>query len=164
MLVSRYWNLNWKSESHVLIVGCMCELCHWLHVAASICLFFKGLEKSPVWHLSAQPVIPPLLVVGYNLKNMVSLQVYHHVFPKYRFCLGWPPLLHYATIYLVTFFCKLLNPIVTVIVFICLRNLLHLQSVHFWCINNPPSSACRPQNSEKIYCRLCMGHLWWRGS
>lgn len=47
----------------------MRELCHWLHVSASVCLLFEGLETPAVWCLSTRPGLSSRLVVGCNLKK-----------------------------------------------------------------------------------------------
>nr|XP_046266416.1 solute carrier family 22 member 5-like isoform X3 [Scatophagus argus] len=57
-------DLTWKCAGHVLIHGCVSEFCLWLHGAASLRLFLKGLEISAVGYLAPWPGVPPLLVVG----------------------------------------------------------------------------------------------------
>ncbi len=60
----RNGDLDWQCTGPVLITGCVCMFCHWLHDAATLCLLFKGLEISSARCRSAWPALHPSLVVG----------------------------------------------------------------------------------------------------
>lgn len=60
----RSWDFDWKRANPFLISWHNGRLCCWLHDAAPVCLFFKGLEISSGGYVHTWPDLPPPLVVG----------------------------------------------------------------------------------------------------